>query len=195
MLNQQNRYSTCAVLAIKIPIRQESSRFIKEVNNKRRLDIKIIEDSARSHKLKVLWPTFRGKTTQQLQRPNKPPCVLHRRFYCRTIKSSKGVQSDFGLIKYHLLANITKGLQPAVNSGPRITIQAVNENNSDHMQPIDNPAAQTVQIRATCKVKIWKMIQKLLQLSKGVKNGWRNSISIFNQKLPLEQARFERKKP
>ena len=77
-------------------------------------------------------------------------------------------------LAYHWLAYISKGTQPATNAEQSNTTQAVNDSKSNNNHPMDKPAAQTVQNRATASEQVAKrgqILRKHLQQSKGARKG------------------------
>ena len=122
---------------------------MEEVNTKRRLGYKVIEDSVWPNKLKVLRQqtahVLEEKIHKQLQRRTKlVPC--HTIFVEENVKEEINWKAS---LDYYWLAYISKGTQPAMKAEQRDTDQAVNSNERNKNYPTDNPVAQTVQYEAT----------------------------------------------
>ena len=118
---------------------------VEEVNTKRRLGYKIVQDSDRPNKLKVLYQEtvhlLEEETPKQLQRRNK---LAHypTSFVEEVLEEARKCKASLG---YHWVAYISKGTQPAMNAEQNNTNQAVNDNESNNNYPTDSPVAQTGQ--------------------------------------------------
>ena len=146
-------------------------QLVEEVNTKRRFGYKIIEDSDRPNKLKVLYQQtvhlLEEEIPKQLQRRNKlvpyqANCVEEHLKEARKCKAN---------LDYHWLAYISKSTQPAMNAEQSNTTQAVNDSeSSNHYQ-------RTTQLLKQCKMeqqqaaKRRRMFRKHLQQSKGERKG------------------------
>ena len=105
---------------------------VKEVNTKRRLGYKIIEDSDRPNKLKVLY-----QHTLQLLGEEIPKQLKHRNkrvpyqanFVEEHLKEARKCKAS---LDYHWLVYISKGKQPAMNAEQSNTTQAVNDSESNN---------------------------------------------------------------
>ena len=122
---------------------------VEEVNTKRRLGYKIIEDSDRPNKLKVLYQ----QTVQLLE--NEIPKQLQRRnnlvpyqanFVEEHLKEARKWKAS---LDYHWLSYISKGTQPAMNAEQSNATQAMSDSESNNNYPTDNPVAHPVQNGAT----------------------------------------------
>ena len=122
---------------------------VEEVNTKRRLGYKIIEDSDRPHKLKVLDQQtvhlLEEKIPKQVQSRNKV-VPYQANFVEEDLKEARKCKAS---LDYHWLAYISKGTQPEMNAEQSDATQAVNDNESNSNYPEDSPVAQTVQNGAT----------------------------------------------
>ena len=121
---------------------------VEEVNTKRSLCYKIIEDSDRPNKLKFLYQQtvhlLEEEIHKQLQRRNKL-VPYQSNFVEEHLKEARKCKAS---LDYHWLAYISKGTQPEMNAEQSNATQPVNDNESNNYQT-DNPVAQTVQNGAT----------------------------------------------
>ena len=121
----------------------------EEVNTKRKLGYKIIEDSDRPNKLKVLYQQtvhlLEEEIPKQLQRRNKL-VPYQANFVEKQLKEARKCKAN---LDNHWLAYISKGTQSAMNAEQSNATQAVNDSESNNNYPTDNPVAQTVQNGAT----------------------------------------------
>ena len=167
---------------------------MEEVKTKTGIAYKIIEDSDRPNKLKVLYqPTvhfIEEEIPKQLQRRNKlapyPTSVVEEHLKeARKCKAS----SD-----YHWLAYISKGTQPAMNAEQSNATQAVNDSESDNNYPTDNPVAQTVQNGAKSSGQETENVSETSSAKQRHEERMKKFYIEFETKMRLEQARFERKR-
>ena len=122
---------------------------LEEVNNKTGIGYKIIEDSDRPNKLKVLYQQtvhlLEEEIPKQLQRRNKLT-PYPTSFVEEHLKEARKCKSS---LDYHWLAYISKGTQPEINAEQSNATQAVNDSESNNNYLTDSPVAQTVQNGAT----------------------------------------------
>ena len=148
----------------------------EEVNTKTGIGYKIIEDSDRPNKLKVLYQQIvhllEEEITKQLQRQNKL-VPQQANFVEEHLKEARKCKAS---LDYHWLAYISKGTQPAMNAEQSNAAQAVNNKVSNSNYPTDNPVAQTVQ-----NAKIFSKARREERMKK---------FDVeFESKMRLEQAR------
>ena len=119
---------------------------VEEVNFKTGIGYKIIEDSDRPNKLKVLYHQnvrlLEEKMPEQLKRRNKlvPNQINFAKEHLEEAMKRKTS------LDYHWLEYINKGTQQAINAEHSNTNQAANDNKSNNNYPTDNPVAQTLKI-------------------------------------------------
>ena len=122
---------------------------LEEVNTKTGIGYKIIEDSDRPNKLKVLnqQPVhlLEEEIPKQLQRRNKL-VPYQANFVEEHLKEARKCEASSD---YHWLAYISKGTQPAMNAEQSNATETVNDSESNKNYPTNNPVAQTVQNGAT----------------------------------------------
>ena len=126
----------------------------EEVNTKTAIGYKIIEDSDRPNKLKVLYQQtvhlLEEEIPKQLQRRDKlvskQAASKQANFVEEHLKEARKRKAS---LDYHWLSHISKGTQPAMNAEQSIATQAVNNSESNNNHPTDSPVAQTVQNGAT----------------------------------------------
>ena len=118
---------------------------MEEVNTKTGIGYKIIEDSDRPNKLKVLFQQtvhlLEEDIRKQLQRQS-PLVHYQAKFVEEHLKEARKGKASFD---YHWLAYTSKGTQPALNAEQSNPNQAMNESESKNNYPMDDPVAQTVQ--------------------------------------------------
>ena len=123
---------------------------VEEVNTKTGIGYKIIEDSDRPNKLKVLYQQtvhlLEEEIPKQLQR-RKKLVPYQANFVEEHLKEARKCKAS---LNYHWLAYISKGTQPEMNAEQSNATQAVNDSESNNYQT-DNPVAQTVQNGATAR--------------------------------------------
>ena len=167
---------------------------LEEVNTKTGIGYKIIEDSDRPNKLKVLYQQpvhfLEDKIPKQLQRRNKlvpyqANCVEEHLKEARKCKAS---------LDYHWLAFINKGTQPAMNAEQSNTTQAVNDSKSNTNYLTDNPVAQTVQNGATASGQETEIASETSSAKQRREEKMKKFDIEFETKMQLEQARFERRR-
>ena len=142
---QPGNPSTTSREALQPTAKRNDKKFqdlLEEVNTK--TGYKIIEDSDRPNKLKVLYQQtdhlLEEEIPKQLQRQNKL-VPYQANFVEEHLKEARKCKTT---LYYHLLANISKGTQPAMNAEQSNTTQAVNDSESNNHYPTDNTVAQTV---------------------------------------------------
>ena len=144
---------------------------VEEVNTKTGIGYKIIEDSDRPNKLKVLYQQtvhlLKDKIPKQLQCRSKLVPYQANFVEVHLKEARKGKAS----LDHHWLAYISEGTQPAMNAEQSNAAQAVNDSKSNSNYPMDNPVARTVQNGATASGKRQRMFQKHFQQSKGARKG------------------------
>ena len=122
---------------------------LEEVNTKTGIGYKIIEDSDRPNKLKVLYQQtvhlLEEEKPKQLQRRNKL-VPYQANFVKEHLKEARKRKAS---LDYHWLSYIRKGTKPAMNAEQSNATQAVNDSESNNNYPTDSPVAQTVQNGAT----------------------------------------------
>ena len=103
---------------------------VEEVNTKTGIGYKIIEDSDRTNKLKVLYqqtvPLLEEEIPKQLRRRNKS---VHYQvnFVKEHLKEARKCKAS---LDYHWLAYINKGMHPTMNAEQSNITQAVNDSES-----------------------------------------------------------------
>ena len=122
---------------------------LEEVNTKTAIGYKIIEDSDRPNKLKVIYQQtvhfLEEEIPKQLQRRNKL-VPYQDKLVEEHLKEARKCKAS---LDYHWLSYISKGTQPALNAEQSNATQALNDSESNNNYPTDNPVAQTVQNGAT----------------------------------------------
>ena len=141
---------------------------LEEVNTKRKLGYKIIEDSDRPNKLKVLYQQtvhlLEEEIPKQLQRRNKlVPCQAN--FDEEHLKEARKCKAS---LDYHWLAYISKGTQPEVNAEQSNATQAVNNRESQQL-PNGQPSCSNSAKLSNSKIR--RIFRKHLQQSKGERKG------------------------
>ena len=145
---------------------------LEEVNTKRAIGYKIIEDSDQPNKLKVLYQKtvhlLEEEIPKQLQRRNKL-VPYQANFFEEHLKEARKCKAS---LDYHWLSYISKDTQPAMYAEYSNAIQAVKYNDSNNNYPTDNPVAQRVQSGATASgQETENKSRKHLQQSKGARKG------------------------
>ena len=122
---------------------------LEEVNTKTGIGYKIIEDSDRPNKLKVVYQKtvhlLEEEIPKQLQRRNKL-VPYQANFVEEHLKEARKCKAS---LDYHWLAYISKGTQPEMNAEQSNATQTVDDSQSNNNYPTDKPVAQTVQNGAT----------------------------------------------
>ena len=167
---------------------------VEEVNSNRTLGYKIIEDSDRPNKLKVLYQQtvhlLEEEIPKQLQCRNK--LVPHQaNFVEEHLKEARKCKASSD---YHWLAYISKGTQPAMNAEQSNTTQALNDSESNNNYPTDNPIAQTVKNGATACGQETENVSEKSSAKQRREDMTKKFDVEFETKMQLEQARFERRK-
>ena len=167
---------------------------VEEVNTKTGIGYKIIEDSDRPNKLKVLYQQtvhlLEEEIPKQLQRRNKF-APYPTSFVEEHMKEARKCKAS---LDYHWLAYISKGTQPAMNAEQSNTAQAVNDSESNNNYPTDNPVAQTVQNGATESGQETENVSETSSAKQRREERMKKFDIEFETKMRLEQARFERRK-
>ena len=166
---------------------------VEEVNTKRRLGYKIIEDSDRPNKLKVLYQQtvhlLEEEIPNQLQRRNKL-VPYQANFVEEHLKEARKCKAS---LDYHWLSYISKGTQPAINAEQSNATQAVNDSESKNNYPTDNPVAQTVQNGATASGQETENVSEISS-AKQRRERMKKFVIEFKSQMRLQQARFERRR-
>ena len=166
---------------------------LEEVNTKTGIGYKIIEDSDRPNKLKVLYQQtvhlLEEEIPKHLQRRNKL-VPYQANFVEEHLKEARKCKAS---LDYHWLAYISKGTQPAMNAEQSNATQAVNDNESNNYQT-DNPVAQTVQNGATASGQETENASETSSAKQRREERMKKFDIEFETKMRLEQARFERRK-
>ena len=166
---------------------------VEEVNTKRRLGYKIIEDSDRPNKLKVLYQQtvqlLEEEIPKQLQR-RKNLVPYQANFVEEHLKEARKCKAN---LNYHWLAYISKGTQPEMNAEQNNATQAMNDSESSNYTT-DNPVAQTVQNGATASGQETENASGTSSAKQRREERMKNFDIEFETKMRLEQARFERRR-
>ena len=167
---------------------------LEEVNTKTGIGYKVIEDSDRPNKLKVLYQQtvhlLEEEKSKQLQRRNKlVPCQAN--FVEEHLKEARKCKAS---LDYHWLAYISKGTQPAKNAEQSNATQAVKDSESNNNYPTNNPVAQTVQNEATASGQETENVSETSSAKQRREERMKKFDIEFENKMRLEQARFERRK-
>ena len=149
---------------------------LEEVNTKTEIGYKIIEDSDRPNKLKVIYQQTNNlleeEIPKQLQR--RSSLVPYRaKFVGEHLKEARKCKAS---LDYHWLAYISKGMQPAMNEEQSNATQAANDNESNNNYLTDNPVAQTVQNGAAASGQETKNVSETSSAKQGREKGWINSM-------------------
>ena len=167
---------------------------LEEVNTKTGIGYKIIEDSARPNKLKVLYQQtvhlLKEEITKQLQRRNKL-VPYQANFVEEHLKEARKRKAS---LDYHWLSYISKGTQQAMNAEQSNATQAVNDSESNNNYPTDSPVAQTVQNGATASGQETENASETSSAKRRREKRIKKIDIDFVTKMPLEQARFERRR-
>ena len=100
---------------------------VEEVNTKRSLGYKLIEDSDLSNKLKVLFQQIVHLLEEELHKQFQR-CNKFAPYPENSVEEHLQQATDFqAALDVHWLAYISKGTQPSMNTGQRNTRQTVNE--------------------------------------------------------------------
>ena len=166
---------------------------LEEFNTKRSLGYKIIEDSDRPNKLKVLYQQtvhfLEEEIPKQLQRRNKL-VPYQANFVEEHLKEARKCKAS---LDYHWLSYISEGTQPELNAEQSNATQAVNDSESNNY-PTDNPVARKVQNGATAGGQETENASETSS-AKQRREERMNKFDIeFATKMRLEQARFERRR-
>ena len=162
---------------------------VEEVNTKRRLGYKIIEDSDRPNKQKVLYQ----QTVHLLEEKNPSNCSFETSLHPSSfneehLKKAKRCKSN---MDYHCFAYKSNGTQPAMNAEQSNAAQAVNDSEINKNFPTDNPVAQTVQNGATASGQDTKTFSETSSAKQRREERTKKFEIELETKMQLEQARFE----
>ena len=166
---------------------------MEEVSTKTGIGYKIIEDSDRPNKLKVLYQQtvhlLEAEKPKQLQCQNKlvPYQVNFVEEHLKEARKCKA-SSD-----YHWLAYISKGTQPATNAEQSNTTQTVNASESNSNYPAENTVAQRVQNGATASGQETENVWETSSAKERREERMKKFDIESETKMRLEQAHFERK--
>ena len=167
---------------------------VEEVNTKTGIGYKIIEDSDRPNKLKVLYQQtvrlLEEKIPKQLQRRNKL-VPYQANFVEEHLKEARKCKAS---LDYHWLSYISKGTQPAMNEEQSNATQAVNDSASNNNYPTDNPVAQTVQNGATASGQETENASETSSAKQWREERMKKFNIEFETKMRLERAWFERRR-
>ena len=167
---------------------------VEEVNTKRRLGYKLIEDSDRPNKLKVLYQQIvqllEEEIPKHLQRQNKL-VPYQANFVEEHLKEARKCKAS---LSYHWLAYISKGTQPEMNAEQSKATQAVNDSRSNNNYSTDSPVAQTVHNRATARGQETENVLETPSAKQRREERMKKFDIEFETKMRLEQARFERRR-
>ena len=167
---------------------------LEEVNTKTRIGYKIIEDSDRPNKLKVLYQQtvhlLEEEIPKQLQRRNKL-VPYQANFVDEYLKEATNCKAS---LDYHWLAYISKVTQPAMNAEQSNTTPAVNDSESNNNYPTDSPVAQTVKNEATACGQETENVSETSSARQRREERMEKFDIEFETKMRLEQARFERRR-
>ena len=167
---------------------------VEEVNTKTGIGYKIVEDSDRPNKLKVLYQ----QTVQLLE--EEIPKQLHRRnklvpYQANSIEGHlKEARKRKASLDYNWLSYISKGKQPAKNAEQRNATQALNDSESNDNYPTDSQVAQTVQNGATASGQETENASETSSAKERREERMKKIDIEFETKMRLEQARFERRR-
>ena len=167
---------------------------MEENNTKTVVGYKIIEDSDRPNKLKVLYQQdvhlLEEETPKQLQHQNKlapHPTV----FLEEHLKAARKCKTS---LDYNWLAYKIKGTQPAMNAEQSNTTKSVNNSESNSNCPTNKPVAQTVQNGATASGRETENVSETSSAQQRREERMNKFEIEFKTKMRFEQARFERRR-
>ena len=167
---------------------------VEEVNTKTRIGYKILEESDRPNKQKVLYQQsvhlLEEEIPKQLQRRNKF-VPYQANFVEEHLKEARKCKAS---LDYHWLAYISKGTQPAMNAEQSNKTEAVNDSESNNNYPTDNPLAQTVQNEATASGRDTENVSDTSSAKQRREERMKKIDIEFKTEMQLEQARFKRRK-
>ena len=167
---------------------------VEEVNTKTGVGYKLIEDSDRPDKLKVLY-----QQTVHLLEEEIPKKLLRRNklvpyqvnFVEEQLKEARKCKAS---LDYHWLAYISKGTQPEMNAEQSNASQAVNNSESNNNYPTDTPVAQTVQNGAAASGQETESVPETSSAKQRREERMKKLDVEFETKMRLEKARFERRR-
>ena len=167
---------------------------VDEVYTKRRLGQRIIADSDRPNKLKVLYRQtvhlLEEEIPKQLQRRNQL-APYSTNFLEEQLQQARECKANLDI---HWLAYISKGTQPEMNTEQGNTSQAVNEGEINNNYPTDNSAKQTLQNSTVANDPNTENISETSSAKQRREERMKKFNIKFETQLRLEQARFERMK-
>ena len=166
---------------------------VEDVNTKTGIGYKIIGDSDRPNKLKVLYQQtvhlLEEEIPKQMQRRNKL-VPYQADFVEEHLKEARKCKASWD---YHWLAHISKGTQPTMKAEQSNANQAVNDSESNNNYPTNNPVAQTVQNGATACGQETENVSETSSANQRREERMKKFDIEFETKMRLEQARFERR--
>ena len=166
----------------------------EEVNTETGIGYKIIEDSDRRNKLKVLYQQtvhlIVKELPKQLQRRNKL-VPYEANFVEDHLKEARKRKAS---LDYHWLSHISNGKQLARNAEQSNATQAVNDSENNSNYPTDSPVAQTVQNGATASGQETENASETSSAKQRREERMKNSDIELETKMRLEQARFEQRR-
>ena len=167
---------------------------LEEVNTKTGIGYKIIKDSDRPNKLKVLYHQtahlLEEEIPKQLQRRNKL-VSYQANFVEEHLKEARKCKAS---LDYNWLAYISKGTQPEMNAEQSNATQAVNDSESNKNYPTDNSVAQTVQNGATASGQETENVSETSSAKQRQEERMKKFDIEFKTKMRLKQARFDRRR-
>ena len=167
---------------------------VDEVNTKRRLGQRIIADSDRPNKLKVLYQQtvhlLEEEIPKHLQRRNQL-APYPTNFLEEQLQQARVCKANLDI---HWLAYKSKGTQPEMNTEQSNTRQAVNESEINNNYPTDNSATQTLQNGTVANNQNTENISETSSAKQRREERMKKFDIEFETQLRLEQARFERRK-
>ena len=167
---------------------------MEEVNTKTGIGYKIIEDSDRPNKLKVLYQQtvylLEEEIPKQLQRRNKL-VSYQTNFIEEHLKEARKCKAS---LDYHWLSYINKGTQPAMNAEQSNITQAGNDSESNNNYPTENQVALTVQNGATASGQETENVSEKSSAKQRREERMKKFDVEFKTKIRIEQARFERRR-
>ena len=163
---------------------------VEEVNTKRSLGYKIIEDSDRPNKLKVLYQQtvhlLEEEIPKQLQRRSKL-VPYQANFVEDHLKEARKCKASW-------LSYISKCTQPEMNAEQSNATQAVNDSESHNNSPTDSSLAQTVQNGATASGQETENVSERSSAKQRPEERMKKFDIEFETNMRLEQARFKRRR-
>ena len=167
---------------------------VEEVNTKTGIGYKIIEESDRPNKIKVLYQQtvhlLEEEILKQLQRRNKLE-PYQANFVEEHLKEARKCKAS---LDYHWLAYISKGTQTEMNAEQSNATQAMNDSEGNNNYPTDNPVAQTLQNGATASGQETENVSQTSSAKQRREKRMKKFDIEIASKMRMEQARVERRK-